>query len=254
MSLLLKAESVSYSIESKEILNDVSFAINKGEVIGIAGESGSGKTTLAKILTGITRQTSGSIAFNGKAKKRISPIQILFQNTGEIINPFRHVNAMVSDVIKTRMREQGIAPTKENITAEMKKIFTEVNLEEHLWYRKGKELSGGEQQRVALARILASEPELMILDEPFSAQDPDSQQRFLSLFKKINLELGVTMICISHDVKLLKELCSRIIIIYNGKIVEEADSEELLTNPKHPYTQFLIKAESYNLSYDDFIS
>lgn len=254
MNPLLKAEAVSYSIDSKQILSDITFNLNKGEVLGVAGESGSGKTTLGKILTGIIKQTSGTVIFNGRRKKKISPVQILFQNNGEIINPFRRINDMVTDVIKIKLKEEGIPLSNELVHARMKSTFNEVNLEEHLWCRKGSELSGGEQQRAALARILAAEPEVIILDEPFSAQDPDSQKLFLSLFQKINTQSGVTMICISHDIKLLRELCSRLIIIYNGKIIEQGNSEELFIEPKHDYTKFLIRAESYDLSYDDFVT
>ena len=252
MSILVKAENVSYKTDKdKVILNGISFELTKGDVLGIAGESGSGKTTLGKILAGLLIPSSGKVVFNkpsGWERTKVSPVQILFQNNSEILNPYRRIDAVVKEALKLRFGK--------NIETEQKMevIFNSINFEKSLWNRKGYELSGGEQQRGALARVLAVEPELLILDEPFSAQDPDSQLNFLNLFKKINKERGTTMICISHNLQILGELCSNIVIMYNGTIVERGESKAMLGNPVHPYTKFLFKAESYKLTYDEFLS
>jgi len=252
MSLLIKAENISYKTDKdKTILKNISFELNKGNILGIAGESGSGKTTLAKILAGLLIPTSGKVIFNkptGWEKTKVSPIQILFQNNGEILNPLRRIDSVVREGVKLRFGKNIEAETK------AEEIFNSINYEKNLRKRKGYELSGGEQQRGALARVLSVQPELLILDEPFSAQDPDSQSTFLNLFKKINTEWGTTMICISHSLKILHELCSYILIMYNGTIVERGECKELFSNPVHPYTKFLFKAESYKLTYDEFIS
>jgi peptide/nickel transport system ATP-binding protein len=250
MSHLLEVEKVSYSIDKgKSILNNISFAITNGEILGIAGESGSGKTTLGKIIAGLIIPTEGKIIFNkppGWEDTKVSPIQMLFQNNGEILNPFRRIDSMVKEAI--RLKHGG----KKDFNGETDKIFSSLNLDEYLRRRKGYELSGGEQQRGALARLLAVEPALLILDEPFSAQDPDSQYNFLNLFQKINRESGVTLICISHNLRILKEICNNLLIIYKGSIVEKGESRAIFERPSHPYTKFLFKADNYKLLYDDF--
>ena len=250
MSHLLEVEKVSYSInDKKQILNNISFSINKGEIVGIAGESGSGKTTLGKIIAGLIAPTEGKIIFNKPPeweKTKVLPIQMLFQNNGEILNPFRRIDSMVKEAIK--LKHGG----NEDLNGEADKIFSSLNLEDNLRRRKGYELSGGEQQRGALARLLAVKPALLILDEPFSAQDPDSQYNFLNLFQKINRESGVTLICISHNLRILKEICNNLLIIYQGSIVERGESRAIFDRPSHPYTKFLFKADNYKLSYEDF--
>jgi peptide/nickel transport system ATP-binding protein len=250
MNLLLKAENISYSVFQKNIeitiLKNVSFILERNTVLGISGESGSGKTTLAKILAGILKPTSGGVKYYfSKNFNKVSPVQILFQNTGEIINPLREVNDMLNESLNIGK--------KNNIeTPQLDTILDAVKLSKSLLDRKGYELSGGEQQRVALARILAVKPELLILDEPFSAQDYESQENFLSLFMDLKMNLKITMVCVAHNLRLLKKLSDEVMIMYNGKIVEKNNSNELFSNPQHPYTQFLLKSESYNLSYDDF--
>ena len=126
-------------------------------------------------------------------------------------------------------------------------MLDSVNFPEYLWNCKAFELSGGEQQRVALARVLAVKPELLILDEPFSAQDAESQLNFLKLFKKINKNYGIAIICIAHNMSILKKLCDDIIIMYKGKIVEKGNTDTIFSEPAHSYTKFLLKADSLNL-------
>jgi peptide/nickel transport system ATP-binding protein len=131
-------------------------------------------------------------------------------------------------------------------------VLNAVKFPKQLLERKGYELSGGEQQRVALARILAVKPELLILDEPFSSQDYESQENFLNLFLDLKKSFNITMICIAHNLRLLRKLSDEVIIMYNGKIVEKNISTDLFENPKHQYTKFLLKAEKYNLKYEEF--
>jgi len=121
---------------------------------------------------------------------------------------------------------------------------------ERFWIRSTS-LSGGEQQRAALARILSVQPEVLILDEPFSAQDPISQLNLRELLKSINKEFKISMICISHNLKMLRSLCDDAIVMYKGKIVEKGEIKNIFENPLHPYTKFLLKAEDYTLSYDE---
>ena len=224
----------------KKILKNISFRLERGKILGIAGESGSGKTTLAKILAGIIPYSGGKFIFNWSdewQKTKVSPVQILFQNNGEILNPFREINEIIEEAILIKTKIKKIFNQRK------KKYLIRLNFPEHLWHRKGFELSGGEQQRAALARILAVKPELLIFDEPFSAQDAESQLNLLNLFKEINKVYGITTICISHNVNILRKLCDEIIIMYKGEIVEKGTTEKIFSQPAHPYTKFLMKAD-----------
>jgi peptide/nickel transport system ATP-binding protein len=257
MDTLLEIKSVSYKppknfsvfgYENEEVLKNINLFIERGSITGIAGESGSGKTTLARIIAGIIKPSSGTISLNyTEERKRTStnPIQILFQNNGEIINPFRRI----SDTVRETLKIRNSGNVKSGYTAE--EILEFVNLGKDTYTKKGYQLSGGEQQRAALARIIAAAPELLILDEPFSAQDPESRINLSDLFTKINREMGITIICISHNLQLLKKLCSRLVIIYKGEITEEGNCGSIFNMPEHPYTKYLLKAEQYNLTYDE---
>ena len=250
---LLKVENISYSVEVKEetkktfdILKNVSFDIEPGEIVGICGESGGGKSTLAKVIAGLIKPDSGKITLDSKFNnKKSSPIQILFQNHGEVLNPFRKISGVVDEVLViNRIDKKYIQKEREN-------ILTSVGFPKELYARRGFQLSGGEQQRAALARLLATNPVLLILDEPFSAQDVVSQLKLVKLFRKLNTEFKLTMICISHDLKILRNLADRIIILKDGEIVEGGVTNEVFNKPKEAYTKFLLSAEELKLTYEE---
>ncbi len=249
----LEVKNLSYSVKGKagdiSILKDISFKLKKNKTLGIAGESGSGKTTLGKLLAGILKPVTGEIIFNRSIEKnnKIHPVQILFQNNGEILNPLRKVSDMVDEAVRLRSGKKEMVNIRNG-------LFNSLNFDKDLWDRKGFELSGGEQQRAALARLLAVKPELLILDEPFSAQDPESQLNLLNLFLKIKNEFNVTLICVAHNLRILRKLCDEIIIMYRGRQVEKGTTWDIFNSPKHPYTKFLINSEDYNLSYDELKS
>lgn len=248
MKPILSVKELTYSVNTnsgrKIILDNISFTLEEGKILGIAGESGSGKTTLAKILCGLNIPDSGKIIFNNSTEStEKNNIQILFQNNGELLNPYRKVENILGEAL-------AIGRKKNNQSLELKELMQIVDIEENLSHRRCYQLSGGQQQRVALARILAVKPKLIILDEPFSAQDTESQLNFLNLFKKINAELGTTLICIAHSLKILRKLAHEVIILYKGKIVEQGKTEIIFSSPQHNYTKFLLKAESYDLKYE----
>ena len=252
MNEILKIENLNYSVhsgrKSKQILKGINFSVNQNDILGISGESGSGKTTLAKLIAGIFLPTNGKVSFMGTQEsngtRKANPVQILFQNNGEILNPLREINNVIKEAI-------AIAEKEKDPELKMEEIFKIIDFPELLWNRKGYELSGGEQQRAALARILAVNPQLLILDEPFSAQDPESQLNLLNLFLSLKKKFNITIICIAHNLRILGKLCNKMIILYNGEIVEQGNTADIINTPKHPYTKFLLKAENYDLSYEE---
>jgi peptide/nickel transport system ATP-binding protein len=259
MSKILQIKNLSYSVDNAtiplfkyrkiNILSDISFDVDENEILGIAGESGSGKTTLAKLLCGILTQYKGEIIFSSEQlpANKVNFIQLLFQNNGEILNPSRKIDDIISEVIHLRIKEETA------LKAEKFKILESVNLPINILERTGSELSGGQQQRVALARLLAARPKILILDEPFSSQDAESQTNFVELFKKLKSTFGITIICISHNLTGLKNICDRIIIMQKGEILENNSAFEIYNNPKHNYTKLLLRASKYTLSYNEFI-
>ncbi len=258
--IILKAENISYKVdkrnsftgfESVEIIKNISFGIERGNVLGIAGESGSGKSTLAKILTGIYLPSSGRIEtefIKDWSNSQPKPIQILFQNDGELINPFRKVKDVLNEAFELK------TGTKNNFSKDVNELLNILQLPQTINQNKGSQLSGGEQQRIALARILIVEPELLILDEPFSSQDVESQLNLINLIKKIKADFNLTVICISHDLKILRSFTDEILIMFKGEIAENGITNAVFTNPKHEYTKFLLSAESLSLSYHEIQS
>jgi ABC-type dipeptide/oligopeptide/nickel transport system ATPase subunit len=250
---LLKVDNISYSVVVKEernkqfnILTDVSFEVEQGEIIGICGESGGGKSTLAKVIAGLIKPDNGKITLDSESgKRKSSPIQILFQNHGEVLNPFRKVQSIIDEAL---MIDGAV---KNNIENERELVLDSVGFPKELYQRRGFQLSGGEQQRAALARLLAVKPDLLILDEPFSAQDVESQLNLVKLFKQLNKEFKLTMICISHDLRILRNLANRVIILKDGEIVESGITNEVFDNPQKDYTKFLLSAESLELTYEE---
>lgn len=226
MSPQLAVKNLSFSVSKnsffgrkneRKILENISFELEPGEMLGIAGPSGGGKTTLAKLLIGIHKPTGGEIIknFTKPEKQRANRIQLLFQNSEEIVNPFRQVKDVLTEAIQQKNGKADSNKTNLN------DLLMDVNIHENLLNKYCMQLSGGQRQRVALARLLAVEPEILILDEPFSAQDVQSQLHLLLLFKKINTEKGITLICISHQENVLNKLTERIIRIKEGKLVSE---------------------------------
>lgn len=252
--ILVKCDKVSYEIieknffreEKKIILQNISFEVLENEILSIAGESGSGKTTLAKILAGILKPTFGEVNYflkNNFYSNNISPVQMLFQNNGELINPYRTVGSILDEVI-LKAGQQAIVKSSD----ELLEIFA---LPKDIKYQKGYSLSGGQQQRVALARIFAVNPQIIILDEPFSAQDKDSVGNLISIIKNIKENFGKTVICISHDIRSLRKISDRLIIMKDGKIIEQGSTKEIFTNPLNDCTKFLIKASELELTAEE---
>ena len=224
--------------------NQINFNLRRGETLGIVGESGSGKSTVGKCLVGLQGFDGGRILFNGKslypgsnfqsvAKSRI---QMVFQDPYASLNPRHRIGAAIA----SGPIAQGVAPEKAKARAlELLKL---VGLKEEAYDRFPHEFSGGQRQRIGIARALALDPELLVADEPVSALDVSVQEQVLKLFAQVREEFGLSMVFITHDLRVAGELCDHIAVMQRGQIVEYGTSREVLHNPQHAYTRKLIDA------------
>ncbi|MBI2755422.1 MAG: ATP-binding cassette domain-containing protein [Chloroflexi bacterium] len=225
-------------------LDDVSFAIARGEVVGLVGESGSGKTTVGRIIVRLQEPTSGQVIYQGRNISTLKrselagyrrAVQMVFQNPFASLNPRRRIGDLVRDPLE--IHRIGDPTTRNQRVREM---FRLVGLADHLVDRYPHELSSGQRQRVGIARSLAAAPSLIVADEPVSALDVSVQAQVLNLFVRLRAELDLTVLFISHDLRVVRFLCDRIIVLYLGRVMEAGSRDDLLTRPTHPYTKALI--------------
>lgn len=233
--------------QSLKAVDDVSFDIHSGEVLGIVGESGCGKSTLVNTILDLFEPTDGKVYFEGKdvfdeLKARSGNafkknVQIVFQDPYWSLNP----RWLVKDIVAEPLDVYEKLGESERIRR-VEELLSMVGLPEDSAYKYPHEFSGGERQRIAIARSLASNPKLVVLDEPTSSIDVFSQNQILDLIKELKKKFGLTNILISHDLAVVHELANRIAVMYLGKIVEFGPSEEIFAHPRHPYTQALFDA------------
>jgi len=237
-----------FSTEKKPIraVDGISFPIRKGETLGLVGESGCGKTTAGKSILRLIEPTSGQIFFKGqdilsldrKAMRTLRPhMQFIFQDPYESLNP----RMKVGEIVGEGMEVHGIARGKEKMR-KVSQILEQVGLHPQDASRYAHEFSGGQRQRIGIARAISLHPELVVADEPVSALDVSIQAQILNLLGDLRDQLGLTYLFISHDLRIVKHISDRIAVMYMGKIVEMAKSDDLFKRPLHPYTQILLKA------------
>ena len=240
----LRRESImSFTRKQKLVLKGVSFAIEDNTSLALLGASGSGKTTLAKCITGLHRPESGTIAFEGvnlfpqvENRNNVGPeIQMLFQ--GSALDPSMTVLDSLLEGIGARNQGQS----KTDAIAEAERLVASMGMSTDCLGRLPRQISGGQRQRIALARVLAVAPRLLILDEPTSALDALTSAQLLQLLRSLQAKHGFALLYITHDVQMALSFCDRVALLHDGKIVEEGETEEILTRPKHEYTIQLLQ-------------
>lgn len=229
--------------ETVKAVDDVDMVVFKGEVLGLVGETGCGKSTLARCIAGLYEPSGGEIRLDGQAlsARRTTAlrrrIQVVFQDPYSSLNPRMTVTQTVGEIL----RVHGKIPRKAVATAVDEPLGL-VGFPTALKNAYPRSLSGGLRQRVSIARALAASPEILLADEPVSALDVSVQATILNLLDDLRKRLGLTILLITHDMAVVRHLSDRVAVMYLGRIVESAPSEELFTNPRHPYTVALLSA------------
>jgi len=227
-------------------VDGISFSIKEAETLGLVGESGSGKSTVAYTIMGMYRPTAGEICFRGQdisreARKRSKAlkkqIQIVFQDPGSSLNPRRSIK----QILELPLKVHGLSKDRSG-TQQVERLLEMVELPLDYMYKYTEAIGGGEKQMVAIARALATDPSFVVLDEPTSALDVSVQAKIINLLLQLQRELHLTYLFITHDLSLMRNVSTRVAIMYLGKICEVASAAEFFQNPIHPYTRMLLSS------------
>jgi len=227
-------------------VDDVSFTIEEGETFGLVGESGSGKTTTGRCMLRLVEPTSGTVRFRGedvltfssdRMRRARRDMQIVFQDPFTSLNPRMRARQIVEEPLV--IHQLGSRAERRERVAE---LFRMVGLEAAMLERRPQAFSGGQRQRIGLARALALKPSFLILDEPVSALDMSVQAQVVGLLTDLQRQLNLTYLFIAHDLRLVETICSRVAVMYLGKIVEMGTTASLFAAPQHPYTKALLSA------------
>ncbi len=232
-----------FSRKQLKAVDGVDFTVEKGEITAIVGESGCGKSTLWQTTVGIHKPTSGTVKFAGKTLSSKKEHELFHQQVGFVFqSPFSSLNPRLSvgESILEPLRVAGWKMNEAKI--QVIELLALVGIPSEMYHAFPHQMSGGQRQRVAIARALAVNPKLVILDEPVSSLDVSIQAQIINLLKELQESLQLSMLFISHDLPLVRYIADKVVVMYCGKVVESASSEEIFRNPKHPYTKALIEA------------
>ncbi|UAX41561.1 murein tripeptide/oligopeptide ABC transporter ATP binding protein OppF [Pasteurella canis] len=233
--------------QTLKAVNNVSFHLYEGETLGVVGESGCGKSTLARAITGLVESSGGNILWLGKDltqqkakewKAVRSDIQMIFQDPLASLNPRMTIGSIIAEPLKIYQPHL----TKEEVKEKVRAMMMKVGLLPNLINRYPHEFSGGQCQRIGIARALIVEPKLIICDEPVSALDVSIQAQVVNLLKSLQREMGLSLIFIAHDLAVVKHISDRVLVMYLGNAVELGDYEQVYHDTKHPYTKALMSA------------
>lgn len=216
-----------------EAVKGVSFHLDKGEIVGIVGQSGSGKSTIAKTLVGIVKKSSGDIRVNARS------VQMVFQDAVGSLNPRMTVRATLSEVLR---HGKGVVGSSEPVEKRVKALLSQVGLSEAVLDQYPREMSGGQCQRVSIARALAFDPEVLLADEPVSALDVSVQAKILNLLRRLRDERSLSILLIAHDLAVVKNVCDRVYVMEKGVFADSGKCEDVFGNPKSGYTKKLLEA------------
>jgi oligopeptide transport system ATP-binding protein len=243
----IKGEGLFPKKRTLKAVNGVNLDLWPGETLGIVGESGCGKSTLARALLNLIPATSGTVVWLGKDMAGAKPsewqnvrknVQMVFQDPLASLNPRMNVAQIIGEPLKTHRPDLS----KDEITARVKQVMARVGLMESQLNRYPHEFSGGQCQRIGIARALILEPKLIVCDEPVSALDVSIQAQIINLLKDLQKQMHLALIFIAHDLAVVKHVSQRILVMYLGRVMELADKHELYASPKHPYTRALLSA------------
>ncbi|UWQ95172.1 ATP-binding cassette domain-containing protein [Rhodobacteraceae bacterium M385] len=233
-------------VNNVKAVNDISFSINPGEVVGLVGESGSGKTTVGRTILRLEEATGGAVRFDGADVMALNTadlrsyrkrMQIIFQDPYASLNP----REKVRDILTHPLRLHKIGTPSEHEDRAVA-LLEKVGLNRDHLDRFPHEFSGGQRQRIGIARALAVEPEFIVADEPVSALDVSIQAQVINLLEDLKTDLNLTMLFIAHDLGVVEHICDRVIVMYLGRVMEIASVADLYARPNHPYTQALMSA------------
>ena len=226
--------SVEFKKDKKPFfaVSDVSFNVKEGEILGLAGESGCGKSSLSRAILGIQKK-----GVTGSVKHFAKRPQMVFQDPAGSLNPSKKIGFILEEPIRVKGNFD-----KAERKRRVKDMLKKVDLDEEILDRYPNELSGGQRQRVCIAAALMQEPKFLIADEPVSALDVTVQSQILELLKRLHKELGIAILFISHDLRVVYNLCDRVMVMKSGKIVEMGELQDVYFNPQHPYTKSLMDA------------
>ena len=248
---LLQVTGLCQSFGKHQVLENISFTLMAGEVLGLVGESGSGKTTLGRCIMGLYRPQKGSITFRGHpltggARKRSladrhagasCPVQMIFQDPMASLDPRMTVGQSIAEGLVIRG-----CRNRAEIREKVAQMLQLVGLQPGYANRYPHEFSGGQRQRIGIARALVMEPQLLIADEAVSALDVSVQAQVINLLSDLRQQMGLSMLFIAHDLAVVKYVCDRVAVMHGGRIVELAPTDRLFSQPLHPYTQSLLSA------------